>query len=793
MALAEIVQEIADARVDARSLSEFVWKPASFMVTRRLAPAIHTLEYYLGFFEASAVRLDAKVASFDAILVQKTADAQAIANANAVAVTARAETIVKNTLDDIINSSGFAIVDSFELGATITQRNQALRHTATANLYRWAGDLPKVVAASSTPTSSGGFGNNAWLEVSDVALKTQLTPLLRPLVVVASGQSNMDGAGDGGTMPSENPNVKFFDLTTRNFRTLSYTNRILRKNVNDGGGMTIPATAGKNNMAFSFCHEAHKATGRPVYLIIVSNGGTHIGRWVGSEAGSVSTATGGWGGIGVAKPLYVELKIAVDEALDLIGVSKVDAFLWHQGETKRPSAPKPSDYKADLATLTAMLKAEPWWSDSTQFIAGEQIIGSYYQNAENYNDIWQDMNVDGNPYTKAVSQEGLVMNSPVANPDSVHFNGQSLYEMGKRMWRAYLGDSVALAKQYSPDITEYGAKSTTYDWKTPFGQAITIDPIGKRIVEKKGKATIRAGGGYASGQRVVNNISAHVVHNDDGTFTVTPTGLVLQNWSFILEDFWLKGRGITRTPASFNEIKIEGKVDMTKVEKFRLWVDGSTSISIKFEYTPYLNGKNANADDLLQIDWGDGVVESNLSKGLNSHTYADAYKGWVVFSLPALCEIFIVVAETGRWKSSLSELSKLSGLTYLEFKAGSAMYGDIKTLPKSLVTLRIGGDCTCVWDFTGLPNLKTLFAQGFTKVNAPNETTDLKLPSVMVLAGAARTPEQLDKILIALAKVPQWDGTKTINANYSGQPTRTVASDAAVAELTSKGVTVTTN
>lgn len=78
---------------------------------------------------------------------------------------------IKSVLENTISKFGFVTIDSFELGATITQRNEALRHTATGNLYRWAGDLPKVVPASSTPTSSGGFGNNAWLEVSDTTLR----------------------------------------------------------------------------------------------------------------------------------------------------------------------------------------------------------------------------------------------------------------------------------------------------------------------------------------------------------------------------------------------------------------------------------------------------------------------------------------------------------------------------------------------------------------------------------------------------------------------------------------------
>lgn len=69
---------------------------------------------------------------------------------------------------------GYTIIDSFELGATLTQRNEALRHSADGKLYRWAGDLPKVVPASSTPTSSGGMGDNAWLDVSDVTLRQEL-------------------------------------------------------------------------------------------------------------------------------------------------------------------------------------------------------------------------------------------------------------------------------------------------------------------------------------------------------------------------------------------------------------------------------------------------------------------------------------------------------------------------------------------------------------------------------------------------------------------------------------------
>ena len=45
----DIVQIVENARVDATSLSEFIYYPANVMVQRRLAPSIHTLNYYLDY------------------------------------------------------------------------------------------------------------------------------------------------------------------------------------------------------------------------------------------------------------------------------------------------------------------------------------------------------------------------------------------------------------------------------------------------------------------------------------------------------------------------------------------------------------------------------------------------------------------------------------------------------------------------------------------------------------------------------------------------------------------------
>ena len=86
MAINDIVQTIAEARVDARSLSEFVFKPASFIVTRRLAPSVRTLQYYVDRFET----IDS---SFT----------QALNTANAAAVTATNNAV--GLIDNVTNNA----------------------------------------------------------------------------------------------------------------------------------------------------------------------------------------------------------------------------------------------------------------------------------------------------------------------------------------------------------------------------------------------------------------------------------------------------------------------------------------------------------------------------------------------------------------------------------------------------------------------------------------------------------------------------------------------------------------
>ena len=142
---------IGDVALDAdiETIKNFAVKPAGFKVARRIASTIDTLQYYLDRFNSNKSTIESYIST------------------------------IPNTVDDAITeaviSSGFVTLDSFELGATIAQRNEALRHTLDGKLYRWAGNLPKTVPIGSTPITSGGIGANAWLEVSDTVLRMELS------------------------------------------------------------------------------------------------------------------------------------------------------------------------------------------------------------------------------------------------------------------------------------------------------------------------------------------------------------------------------------------------------------------------------------------------------------------------------------------------------------------------------------------------------------------------------------------------------------------------------------------
>ena len=61
---------------------------------------------------------------------------------------------------------------SFTSGATLTVKNELLVYLNSK--YRWGGSFPKTIPANSTPASTGGVSNSAWMLVGDITLRTDL-------------------------------------------------------------------------------------------------------------------------------------------------------------------------------------------------------------------------------------------------------------------------------------------------------------------------------------------------------------------------------------------------------------------------------------------------------------------------------------------------------------------------------------------------------------------------------------------------------------------------------------------
>lgn len=66
------------------------------------------------------------------------------------------------------------VVGSFESGGAITTATEVLLYEVNGKAYAWDGALPKVVPPASSPASTGGIGAGAWVDRTDVTLRSEL-------------------------------------------------------------------------------------------------------------------------------------------------------------------------------------------------------------------------------------------------------------------------------------------------------------------------------------------------------------------------------------------------------------------------------------------------------------------------------------------------------------------------------------------------------------------------------------------------------------------------------------------
>lgn len=99
---------------------------------------------------------------------------------------AREDLMLREALRRSYAEAGYNLVDgSFEVGGTLPIATDVLLQERTGVAYSWSGVFPKVVSAGSTPATSGGIGDGAWVDRTDVTLRSDLNVVVKVFESVA--------------------------------------------------------------------------------------------------------------------------------------------------------------------------------------------------------------------------------------------------------------------------------------------------------------------------------------------------------------------------------------------------------------------------------------------------------------------------------------------------------------------------------------------------------------------------------------------------------------------------------
>jgi hypothetical protein len=173
--------------------------------------------------------------------------------------------------------------------------------------------------------------------------------------ILALGQSNALGANPGGVwgIPAS---VKVWNCTSN---TDSASSGL-------GTGFSTPASypsapfINSNNMMVHCCRYLSAEFGEDINLVLVSFEGKSIAWWMNSA--------------GVTGTMYTRMA----NILAAAGVTKVDAFLWHQGEADNLA---PSGYVASWGNLLSRMTTDGYIDADTPIVLGEVLAQDYPINA----------------------------------------------------------------------------------------------------------------------------------------------------------------------------------------------------------------------------------------------------------------------------------------------------------------------------------------------------------------------------------------------------------------------------
>ena len=219
---------------------------------------------------------------------------------------------------------------------------------------------------------------------------------------------------------------------------------------------------GRGNICYYMAHAVQKrlGDGARVNMVIDAQGGRPIDDWL------LSGAATRWNG-----PTGIDTQLTNVLANDP-NFAKLDAWFWMQGESDNNQTE--AYYQLALQELIDQIEAAAWGGDNIAFVAGELLRGAI-SNFDQRNDVLGTMTLNSQPnflkvkhrpWIASASSEGLT------DLDGVHYDADSLLELGQRMADVYLALPHIAADQITqvvstvvnssqPGVQEYNNGGTT--------------------------------------------------------------------------------------------------------------------------------------------------------------------------------------------------------------------------------------------------------------------------------------------------------------------------------------------
>lgn len=97
--------------------------------------------------------------------------------------------VTRDSFEGRLAKGSFYRVGDFTTGYTLTNMRQTLEYGG--HEYSWSGTFPKVVAAGATPATSGGIGAGAWVDRTDVTLRSEINVITKTFNTITELKSTI--------------------------------------------------------------------------------------------------------------------------------------------------------------------------------------------------------------------------------------------------------------------------------------------------------------------------------------------------------------------------------------------------------------------------------------------------------------------------------------------------------------------------------------------------------------------------------------------------------------------------